>query len=368
MGTLMIAGLRDVEGITPDWLRAAVSAADADAFAQLTSLKAERLAEGVGIAADLYRLTLGYAPGAAPGPASLVLKVPSSNPAVRAIASGWGHYRRETLFYREIAGAIDMRIPRPWVSEYDPETHDFVLVLEDLAPAVDGDQTTGLSLEQARQALDEIAILHAHWWGRPELTDLAAAIEPFGEGSWLGAGQRVADVWPAFAPFVAARASPALMRVCERMEVVVEPLMARLSRTPRTLCHGDFRADNLMFRPGGGERSLFTIDWQSPVQARGSVDVSYLLSMSVTTELRRAHEDDLLRRYHNRLTAAGVEAYGYDEFLDDYRRATLVGFVHVILAGGASDLSHGRMEALFDCAVRRFDAAVADHGLEALVA
>jgi aminoglycoside phosphotransferase (APT) family kinase protein len=139
-------------------------------------------------------------------------------------------------------------------------------------------------------------------------------------------------------------------------------MMVDMARGQRSLCHGDFRADNLMFAPGGGA-ALVTIDWQAPLQARGAFDVGMLMSMSVTTALRRAHEGALLQGYHDRLTAAGVTDYPYDAFFHDYRRGLLIGFTYAVQAGPAADLTHPRAAALFDSAVRRVDAAVQDHGL-----
>ncbi len=222
-----------------------------------------------------------------------------------------------------------------------------------------------MSLDQARLALEEIAALHAGWWNRPELADLGATIQPFGQGAWIGTGARHAAAWPAFAPFVAERASPELLRIGERMADAIEPMMVDMARGARTLCHGDFRADNLMFAPGGG--GLVTIDWQAPLQARGAFDVGHLMSMSVTTALRRAHEAALLHGYHDRLTAAGVSDYPYDAFFHDYRRGLLIGFTYVVQAGPAADFAHPRALALFDSAVRRLDAAVQDHGLAEFV-
>jgi hypothetical protein len=89
--------------------------------------------------------------------------------------------------------------------------------------------------------------------------------------------------------------------------------------------------------------------------------------MSLATELRRAHESDLLRGYHDRLTAAGVQDYPYEAFLHDYRRGLLIGFTYVVQAGPAADMGHARTLALFDSAVRRLDAALHDHGLQEFV-
>ncbi len=363
----MVTIPQSVGEISAEWLRASVGPKDAAAFSDLVSVQAGRLGEGVATSTDIHRLRLGYAPGAKSGPATLVAKLPSSSPEVREVARGWSTYRREVLFYREIASTVALRIPKAYVAEFDPETERFVLVMEDRAPAVDGDQVAGLPLEHVRLALDEIAGLHASWWNRPELVGMEGAIQPLGEGLWVGTGGRHAAAWPAFEPFVAERASPGLVRVGERMGGALERMMADLAAGPRTLCHGDFRADNMMFSTHGGQPALTVVDWQAPMQARPAFDVGMLMSMSLTTELRRAHEADLLRSYHQKLMAGGVEGYPFDAFFHDYRRALLFGFTYFVQAGGAVDMSHPRTLALFDSAVRRVDAAVQDHGLAEFV-
>jgi thiamine kinase-like enzyme len=363
----MVAIPHSVEDISAEWLRASVRPEDAQAFSNLTSVSTARLAEGSAMATDIHRLNLGYAPGARAGPAALIAKLPSTSPEVREVARGWSTYRREVLFYRDIAGTLALRIPKAYVAEFDPQTNGFVLVMEDLSPATAGDQVTGLPLNHVRLALDQIAGLHASWWNRPELVALQAAIQPFGEGLWVGTGARHAAAWPAFENFVAARASRDLRRAGERMATAIEPMMVDMARNPRTLCHGDFRADNLMFANGPGGAALITVDWQATMQARGAFDVGLLMSMSVTVELRRAHEAALLRGYHDKLVAGGVEGYAYDEFFQDYRRGLLIGFTYVVQAGPAVDMAHPRTEALFDSAVRRIDAALRDHGLAEFV-
>ncbi|HEY9217216.1 MAG TPA: phosphotransferase [Phenylobacterium sp.] len=363
----MVAIPHAVEDIDAEWLRASVGRDDAAAFDNLVSVAAERLGEGVAISASIHRLSLGYTPGARRGPANLVVKTPSAGPAVRAVAFGWSTYRREVLFYREVAATLDLRIPKTYVAEHDPQTGRFVLVMEDLSHATDGDQVAGLPLEHAKMALEEIAALHARWWNRPELRALEATIQPFGQGLWAGSGARHAAAWPAFEAFVSARASPELLGVGERLGVALDRMMVDMAAEPRTLCHGDFRADNLMFVPGEGPRRLITVDWQAPMQARGAFDVAMLMSMSVTTELRRAHQEDLLRGYYERLLAGGVQGYAYDEFFQDYRRGLAIGFTYVVQGGPAADMSNPRTLALFDSAVRRLDATIHDYGLSEFV-
>lgn len=353
--------------ISAEWLRASVRPDDAAAFASLTSIRAERLGEGVATTSDIHRLVLGYAPGGQSGPAALVVKMPSSSPEARELAHGWSTYRREVLFYRNIAATVGLRIPKAYVAEFNPETERFVLVMDDLSASTDGDQIAGLPLAHVRLALDEIVGLHATWWNRPELVALEAFIEPYGEELWAGSGARHTAAWPGFAAFVAARASPELVRVGERLGGALERMMRDMSRTPRTLCHGDFRAGNMLFSSLDGAAALAIVDWQAPMQAKGAFDVGYLMSMSITTELRRAHEADLLRSYHQRLTAGGVEDYPYETFFRDYRRGLLIGFTYVVHSSGSVDMGHPRILALFDSAVRRVDAALQDHCLAEFV-
>ena len=187
--------------------------------------------------------------------------------------------------------------------------------------------------------------------------------------SGLEPARRHAAAWLAFESFVAERASPDLMRIGERMGGAIEPMMIDMARTPRTLCHGDFRADNLMFSSVDGAMAMTTLEWQAPMQARGAFDVGCLMSMSVTTGLCGAPmgAHPCFAAAMRKLTAAGVEDYPYEAFFHDYRRALLIGFTYVVQAAPAADMGHPRTEALFDSAVRRLDAAVQDHGLAEFV-
>jgi hypothetical protein len=146
------------------------------------------------------------------------------------MARGWGQYQREVLFYRDIAATVAMRTPKPYVAEFDPATQRFVLVMEDLAPAADGNQTVGLTLDHARLALAEIAVLHATWWNRPELAGLEAAIKPFGEGPWAGLESVTPPPGRPSTNSSPAGPSPEMRRVSERMADTVEPMMRDMAR------------------------------------------------------------------------------------------------------------------------------------------
>jgi aminoglycoside phosphotransferase (APT) family kinase protein len=84
---------------------------------------------------------------------------------------------------------------------------------------------------------------------------------------------------------------------------------------PRTISHGDFRDDNLMFGPD----RVCVVDWQTVQLGSGVADVAYYLAGSLRTEDRRAHEQDLVRAYHEQLGKQGVEL-PWDNCWREYRR------------------------------------------------
>ena len=73
--------------------------------------------------------------GATSAPASLVAKLPALDPTSRATAAAVRSYEIEVSFYRELAPELPVRAPRCHVALHDPATDDFILLLEDLAPA-----------------------------------------------------------------------------------------------------------------------------------------------------------------------------------------------------------------------------------------
>src|SRR5205085_7757262 len=108
----------------------------------------------------------GTAPAGAP--ASVVGKFPSANAVAAESGKNMGFYRSEVMFYRELAHRARIRTPSVYVAEIDAG-NDFTLLFEDLAPATQGAQFNGCTLEEAGSALREAALLHSSFWNDREL-------------------------------------------------------------------------------------------------------------------------------------------------------------------------------------------------------
>jgi thiamine kinase-like enzyme len=81
------------------------------------------------------------------------------------------------------------------------------------------------------------------------------------------------------------------------------PWMLENLMTPTTMCHGDYRADNIMF---DGDKPV-VIDFQLIGTGSGIYDVGYLISQSIATDVRRGHDRELVDVYLNRLESHGID-------------------------------------------------------------
>jgi hypothetical protein len=279
---------------------------------------------GTGQVADTLRLRLSYdRPGA--GPASLVAKVPAADETSRSAARMTRTYEIEASFYRDLAADLPVRAPRCHHADHDPDTNGYVVLLEDVAPAAQGDQVAGCTLAEMEAAIDELALLHGPRWGDPTLLDVG----------WLNRAQPenidniamlIGGCTPAFLARYADRLDATTLALVERF---MPRLRAYLHERPPpwTVVHGDFRADNLLF---GGER-VVVVDWQTVGLGPGASDLAYLVGTSLDPELRRAHERALVDRYIEDLRAQGVDADG-DEIWTGYRRSAFAGLIMAIVA------------------------------------
>lgn len=305
--------LRRPEAIDAAWLTRALQSAGIDAVVRAF----EARPVGAGQIGDSVRLKLSYERGGETAPASLVGKFPSANSVSFNTGAGGGNYLREVKFYRQLAATALISTPRWYMAEIDEASGEFVLLMEDLAPAEQGDQLKGVSLDQARLVVDEAAKLHASHWGDESLEEQSwilwsrsGSMRPTPpetvQAVWRGFHERYAD---RLAPNVVVAGSGLAERIA-RFRTLHEGL--------RCLTHNDFRPDNMMFATPAGGRPVTVLDWQSIGLGAGPGDVGYFLAGALAPDVRRAHEAELLARYHQGLIDLGVTGYDAAALRRDY--------------------------------------------------
>jgi hypothetical protein len=357
-----------VAEVTPAWLTqvlapreapAAPSASAAGVPPQVVGVRTRTVGVGLGLLGRLHRLDLDWVGDA--GPTRLVVKLPAAGTQSRSVATALDMYRNEVRFYRTLAEGTEVAVDCHHAA-VDERTHDFVLVLDDRSPDLVFDQLGGCTPARAATVVTQLADHHARYWdeeglsGSPWLRRLSdpALVDQF------VAALRV--TWPLIRRRFADELEAPVVTLGDRLGDMVPHLAATLSRPPCTLSHGDVRLDNMFFGPD----RLRLCDWQLADRSRGPRDLAYFLTQSLTPAVRAECEGALVQLYLDRLAHRGVEGYGADQAWDDYRAATLFGFVYAVIAGGGLDQDDARSAALTHTMLERSAAAMVDHDCASL--
>ena len=264
-------------------------------------------------------------------PASVFVKLAPTAPATRIFVDLMGLGSTEVRFYREIRGELPVDAPAVFASALDGRTGRFALVLEDLATrgCRFGDVRGTASPDEAAEVVAALARLHAHFRQSPRFRgDLAwlfsHADDPNAAvvGPLLRAAlRRVSRIGPV----------PAGARFLIERHADVERALAG---GPSTLLHGDPHLGNLYF---DGAVPGF-LDWQVVRKGSGLRDVVYFMVLSMDTELRRAHQDDLVKLYLKELAGHGGDALDPNEAWRRLRALASYPWVAAVFTAGAGGL------------------------------
>ena len=356
MGSLTVPNA--LADITPDWLTEALKSRELSGGCRVAGYSAETIAEGKGFMNRLFRLNLEYAAERPGLPGAVIVKLPSADPLLRTVFDRLGQHRREARFYRKLGGNPHLPAPRCYYSGMDPATGNTVLLLEDMSHARQGDSVTGCSMDDAHRAISQLARFQASWWDNPQLDELnwmplkdaeANSYQEIYPGAWKSLIEKAGNGMP-----------QGLSRLGDRLHSEVPRIKAELTKSPRTIVHGDYRLDNCFFRTGAHSQSPVVFDWEFCVRGRGACDVATFVSEAFPTRRRREVEPGLLRTYHSVLVDNGVSGYSFDECWRDYRLSMLEIFVFWIITGGYCDYQGERATVYLHNTLSRFDAAIRD--------
>jgi aminoglycoside/choline kinase family phosphotransferase len=279
---------------------------------------------------DSVRITLTY-DAETDLPPTLVAKLPAADETSRNTAMMLRNYVKEVSFYRELVGDLTIRTPRVYHADIDDTGVRFILLMQDMAPAAQGDQLAGCTPEIAHAALRELVGLHAPRWDDEALKSYPWLYTPPDESRSMSQSM-LPMLWNGFRERYAERLSEQVRDAGPRLFDNITGYVADAGG-PKTVVHGDYRLDNLLLGPRPDDVTV--VDWQTIALGTAGSDVAYFIGAGLLPDARREHEDELVRGYYEALVAAGVGGFSFDELWRDYRRGSWAGLV---MAVGASML------------------------------
>jgi hypothetical protein len=305
-------------GVTIQWCRARIQ----DCFDDML-LAADVTPVRDGRFGATARLSLTWAHGH--GPPTMIVKLASTSPRTRRAGRLYRTYEVEAGFYQDMAGRVGAHVARCYHAAYEPETGGYCLLLEDITGAVQGDQVAGCTPEHVLTALTELAGLHSSTFGDERLRVLP----------WLRGRSPVITSREAAAmalrwsrPFTTRLAGllhTDLPRALDLLSAAA-PGYGRPPRAGVALVHGDFRSENLLFRPG----QAVVLDWQTAGTGAALADVSYFVGTSAADTGEPGRHARYLGHYLAQLRAEGAVPEP-DKCWRDYRAYAFGGLIMAII-------------------------------------
>ena len=310
---------RHPDEFSTDWLESVLKAPEGS----IRGFTAEPV--GTGQVAASYRLQLDRP--ADHGPKSYVVKAPSADETSWQVGKDHNLYAREVTWYEEMAPKAAIRCPACHRSLLNNEAGEFLLFLEDCAPAVQGDQLAGASVAEIEAGLNEAARLHAPFWNNPGLAADPLFV-PTPEQTDLRIEQ-FKHFWPSFRERYTGRLDPDLLEMGEAFAARFESF-SRQVPSALSLVHGDFRIDNMLF--GSPDGRVVVLDWQTVALGPPAADVAYFIGTSFADPGKRGQEEQaLFAHYIDELEGLGV-APDPEALWRDFRIQAFSGLVMAIMA------------------------------------
>ena len=336
--------------VSPQWVEECVG------WGKLKNINLVPMGEGVGMMSSMSIIELEWE-DSKDTPSSLVLKLAAENDTNRAVSQQFNLYLKEVSYYKDLAPRTTARSPLVYASEIDEE-HNFFLLMEDVSSYRMGSQVEGATLEECELCVDFLANLHASFWN--QLSDVEWLPNMSGSDNATNMALGCEAGWPQLQAIFGEFVPDNIEAMRERYLAAIPTLQAKLDQQPKTLIHGDFRMDNMLFGQAPEHDALLVVDFQGPLKGNGIHDVAYLLSHSAKTDVRREHERDLIERYANGLITAGIKHYSVEKAWNDYRVGVLYSWTVAVVIAGTMDPANDRGFAWMSKMVERNGLAIND--------
>lgn len=332
------------EEVTPQWMTEALRQSGKLDSSAVGALDYKII--GTGKMGDNARFTLQYEGEQGSAPDSVIIKFPAEDETARAMAGAQGAYYNEVMFYRHLADRTTMRTPAIYANEVTDDRLLFVTAMEDMSPAEPGSQLVGESLAHATVAMREAAKLAVSFYGDESVGAHDFVMSQVRDDGGAFGQSLLQQYWPSFYERFAQGISEE-GRAFAAHYVDHHAAFASRFEGPRTLVHGDFRSENILFN---GDEAC-TVDWQTTSESSPLTDLAYFMGGSVEIEDRRKWERDIVNEYSDVLAGLGVNL-GFEQCWEQYREQAMHGLLITILGASFSEAAE-RSDKMFTVMIQR---------------
>ena len=290
---------------------------------------------GDGYAASTHRIELKYNENSLNDILSVIVKSPIEDNSVLEIAQINGIYEREIEFYRTMAdSSVAVGIPHCYYTDYDANSGDFLLILEDLSSLTPGNHHTSRPIHEIKDVFRAYGRIHHAFSSIPKLRQSIFVAKPGNSRFIRRQMQQLLN--PMTEKLKQYMGSTTRDRILQQL-THFEKLYEYSKQAPHaTLTHGDAHQANIMFAENGGEPVV--IDWQLARFGIGMEDIARFLLLSTEPEFRRDHANELIEAYSDELSAVG-SAVTFSECQADYLPMLALHACMSLLIVGAADFT-----------------------------
>lgn len=349
------------DSITAVWITEAMKSEGTLKDALVVSIRKKAIGEDESFTGGtLTRVELEYSSQAPNAPRSLIVKLSPTDPEILLALKG--NYQREGYFYSAFSPNRNLPIPYCYYEDFDHETGEGVLLLEDLSHYRRVAFTSGCAPQDVEKVIRALATIHSHGWNSRQLKEMSGVelLEDFPfPDLWAQYPQKATALLPdlplpdsflAIGQFVADNA----LSIFERF----------FESDPLTCTHRDIHLDNVLFGVGEGDAPAIILDWQAAGRGKGVSDVAYFMISSVPSGQRRQTEQGLLRLYHTLLLENGIENYSFAQCWFDYKLSMVSKLFITVIATVLIDNSSPFRRAWRRADLQRLLAFCDDHQIK----
>jgi len=348
----MTRTVNSIKDINLKWLQDTLGGQEEFIKDGVIDLNVKKVGEGIGQLGEFALLETTRESGKK---TNIFAKLQTQTEDMDNLAKDYKFYIREVRFYEFLAKSINVKTPKAYYVEYNPENERVVLLLEYMDGWYNPDQIKGATEKEIEVAINGLIPISTQFWGTIQEIDWVPNMK-------VDYMLRIIDDMRDYSPEFLNRFSR-IMNGSRKANLnkIVEfyPNFPDLfTQGTLTLNHWDYRVENLFFTPEVDD--ITVIDWQLMMAHLPGWDLAYLLFTNIEVDLRRKIYTSCCRQYLDGLGKEGI--HFLEEDLERNMMLSLLAMTNFPVIGGANaDKENERSIKLFEVLGERIFSAIEDY-------